>query len=131
MSGYFARDLLRDKIKIAYLTNYSMEIGKMMTAGVDLWLNTPQPPMEASGTSGMKAAVNGVPSFSVLDGWWIEGCIEGVTAGRSARQTVWRLELPITATMRRRFTTSSGRSSCRSITTIATASWMLCGTRSR
>ena len=74
-----ARDLLRDKIKVAYLTNYSMEIGKMMTAGVDVWLNTPQPPMEASGTSGMKAAVNGVPSLSVLDGWWIEGCIEGVT----------------------------------------------------
>jgi starch phosphorylase len=74
-----ARDLLRDKIKVAYLSNYSMEIGKMMTAGVDLWLNTPQPPMEASGTSGMKAAVNGVPSLSVLDGWWIEGCIEGVT----------------------------------------------------
>ena len=51
----------------------------MMTAGVDVWLNTPQPPMEASGTSGMKAAVNGVPSLSVLDGWWIEGRIEGVT----------------------------------------------------
>lgn len=78
-SVFRARDLLRDKIKIAYLTNYSMEIGKMMTAGVDVWLNTPQPPMEASGTSGMKAAVNGVPSLSVLDGWWIEGCIEGVT----------------------------------------------------
>ena len=76
---FHARELLRDKIKIAYLTNYSMEIGKMMTAGVDVWLNTPQPPMEASGTSGMKAAVNGVPSLSVLDGWWIEGCIEGVT----------------------------------------------------
>jgi starch phosphorylase len=74
-----ARDLLRDKIKIAYLSNYSMEIGQLMTAGVDVWLNTPQPPLEASGTSGMKAAVNGVPSFSVLDGWWIEGCIEGVT----------------------------------------------------
>ena len=71
--------LLRDKIKIAYLENYSMEIGKLMTSGVDLWLNTPLPPMEASGTSGMKAAVNGVPSLSVLDGWWIEGCIEGVT----------------------------------------------------
>jgi len=56
-----------------------MDIGKMMTAGVDVWLNTPLPPMEASGTSGMKAAVNGVPSLSVLDGWWIEGCIEGVT----------------------------------------------------
>jgi starch phosphorylase len=56
-----------------------MAIGKLMTAGVDVWLNTPLPPMEASGTSGMKAAVNGVPSLSVLDGWWIEGCIEGVT----------------------------------------------------
>jgi starch phosphorylase len=51
----------------------------MITAGVDLWLNTPQPPLEASGTSGMKAALNGVPSLSVLDGWWIEGHIEGVT----------------------------------------------------
>ncbi len=76
---FHARDLLRDQIKIAYLQNYNMEIGRMMTAGVDVWLNTPLPPMEASGTSGMKAAVNGVPSFSVLDGWWIEGCIEGVT----------------------------------------------------
>jgi starch phosphorylase len=76
---FHARELLRDKIKIAYLQNYNMEIGKKMTAGVDIWLNTPQPPMEASGTSGMKAAVNGVPSLSVLDGWWIEGCIEGVT----------------------------------------------------
>jgi starch phosphorylase len=56
-----------------------MEIGKMMTAGVDVWLNTPLPPMEASGTSGMKAAINGVPSLSVLDGWWIEGCLEGIT----------------------------------------------------
>ncbi len=76
---FSAREQLRDKIKIAYLENYSMEIGKLMTSGVDLWLNTPLPPMEASGTSGMKAAVNGVPSLSVLDGWWIEGCIEGVT----------------------------------------------------
>src|SRR5262245_10330761 len=74
-----ARHLLRDKIKIAYLENYGMGIGKLMTAGVDIWLNTPQPPMEASGTSGMKAAMNGVPSLSVLDGWWIEGWIEGVT----------------------------------------------------
>jgi starch phosphorylase len=76
---FSARDALREKIRIAYLENYSMEIGKLMTAGVDIWLNTPLPPMEASGTSGMKAAVNGVPSLSVLDGWWIEGCIEGVT----------------------------------------------------
>jgi starch phosphorylase len=85
-----ARDQLRDKIKIAYLENYSMAIGKMMTAGVDVWLNTPLPPMEASGTSGMKAAVNGVPSLSVLDGWWIEGCIEGVTGwsiGSADRKT--------------------------------------------
>ncbi len=67
-----------------------MELGKLITAGVDLWLNTPEPPMEASGTSGMKAALNGVPSFSVLDGWWIEGCIEGVTGwaiGQNGRQT--------------------------------------------
>jgi starch phosphorylase len=48
-------------------------------AGCDLWLNTPEPPMEASGTSGMKAAMNGVPSLSVVDGWWLEGCTEGVT----------------------------------------------------
>ena len=128
---FHARDLLRDKIKIAYLTNYSMEIGKMMTAGVEVWLNTPQPPMEASGTSGMKAAVNGVPSFSVLDGWWIEGCIEGVTGWSIGPPDGLASELQIIATMRRRFTTSSGRSSCRSITTIETASWMLCGTRSR
>src|SRR6185295_7367734 len=71
--------MLWANIKIAYLENYSMEIGKLMTAGVDVWLNTPQPPMEASGTSGMKASVNGVPSLSVLDGWWLEGHIEGTT----------------------------------------------------
>jgi starch phosphorylase len=74
-----ARESLRGDIPIAYLENYDMKLGKMITSGVDLWLNTPQPPMEASGTSGMKAALNGVPSLSVLDGWWIEGHIEGVT----------------------------------------------------
>jgi starch phosphorylase len=74
-----AKESLRQNIKIAYLENYSMELGRMITSGVDVWLNTPQPPLEASGTSGMKAAINGVPSFSVLDGWWIEGCVEGVT----------------------------------------------------
>ncbi len=73
------RDELRDDIKIAYLPEYDMELGQLMTAGVDVWLNTPKPPLEASGTSGMKAAVNGVPSLSILDGWWIEGCIEGAT----------------------------------------------------
>ena len=70
---------LGPKIKFAYLENYDMELGRVMTSGVDLWLNTPQPPLEASGTSGMKAAINGVPSLSVLDGWWIEGHLEGVT----------------------------------------------------
>lgn len=67
------------EIPILYLEEYDLACGKLLTAGVDLWLNTPQPPLEASGTSGMKAALNGVPSLSVLDGWWIEGCIEGVT----------------------------------------------------
>jgi starch phosphorylase len=71
--------LINHDIRIAYLPDYDMDIGRLMTSGVDLWLNTPLPPMEASGTSGMKAAINGVPSLSVLDGWWIEGCIEGVT----------------------------------------------------
>jgi starch phosphorylase len=70
---------LQNEIKIAYLENYTMDLAKLVTAGVDVWLNTPQPPLEASGTSGMKAALNGVPSLSVLDGWWIEGHIEGVT----------------------------------------------------
>lgn len=74
-----ARDALKDCVKIIYLANYNWELGALMTAGVDVWLNTPQPPQEASGTSGMKAALNGVPSLSILDGWWIEGCIEGKT----------------------------------------------------
>ena len=56
-----------------------MNLAKFLVSGVDLWLNTPQPPLEASGTSGMKAALNGIPSLSVLDGWWIEGHIEGIT----------------------------------------------------
>jgi len=73
------KETLNDNIKIAYIPDYDIDIARLMTAGADLWLNTPLPPMEASGTSGMKAAVNGVPSLSVLDGWWIEGCIEGVT----------------------------------------------------
>jgi len=56
-----------------------MELAKMLICGADLWLNTPRKPEEASGTSGMKAAHNGVPSLSILDGWWLEGCIEGIT----------------------------------------------------
>jgi glycogen phosphorylase len=74
-----AADGLKNEIKILYLENYNMALAKFITSGVDLWLNTPQRPQEASGTSGMKAALNGVPSLSVLDGWWIEGCVEDVT----------------------------------------------------
>lgn len=70
---------LRGAISVVYLENYDLDLAKLLTSGVDLWLNTPQRPQEASGTSGMKAALNGVPSFSILDGWWIEGWIEGVT----------------------------------------------------
>ncbi|PIO05677.1 alpha-glucan family phosphorylase, partial [Candidatus Woesearchaeota archaeon CG08_land_8_20_14_0_20_43_7] len=73
------RNSLGDRIKIVYLQNYDMEMGKMLTSGVDVWLNTPMRPREASGTSGMKAAHNGVPHFSVLDGWWLEGHVEDVT----------------------------------------------------
>lgn len=73
------RDALRGHIPVAYVANYDMTFGRLICAGVDVWLNTPLPPMEASGTSGMKAAINGVPSLSVLDGWWIEGHIEDVT----------------------------------------------------
>ena len=74
-----AARLKSDALKIVYLENYEWKLGAMLTSGVDLWLNTPRRPFEASGTSGMKAALNGVPSFSVLDGWWVEGCIDGVT----------------------------------------------------
>ena len=56
-----------------------IEAAPLLCAGVDVWLNTPRRPQEASGTSGMKAALNGVPSFSVMDGWWVEGCLEGIT----------------------------------------------------
>jgi len=66
-------------ITTAYLPNYNLDIAHMLVSGSDVWLNTPLRPYEASGTSGMKAAFNGVPSLSVLDGWWVEGCIEGVT----------------------------------------------------
>ncbi len=74
-----AAEELRGKVDIVYLPDYGMELAALMVAGVDLWLNTPLRPLEASGTSGMKAAHNGVPNLSVLDGWWIEGHIEGVT----------------------------------------------------
>jgi starch phosphorylase len=66
-------------IPIVYLENYDFALGKLLTSGVDVWLNTPRRPQEASGTSGMKATLNGVINFSVLDGWWIEGHREGIT----------------------------------------------------
>lgn len=81
----FAREL-GDEVPVVYLPNYGLELALLLVAGVDVWLNTPRRPLEASGTSGMKAAHNGVPSLSILDGWWIEGHIEGVTGwaiGRS------------------------------------------------
>jgi starch phosphorylase len=70
---------LSDVIRIVFLPNYDFDLARLLVAGADVWLNTPLPPLEASGTSGMKAAFNGVPNLSVLDGWWIEGRIEGVT----------------------------------------------------
>jgi starch phosphorylase len=74
-----AKQYSNELLQIHYIENYDWELGALLTSGVDVWLNTPRRPYEASGTSGMKAALNGVPSLSILDGWWIEGCIEGVT----------------------------------------------------
>ncbi|WP_058187209.1 alpha-glucan family phosphorylase [Terracidiphilus gabretensis] len=74
-----ASELESSLLKIVYLENYAWDLGALLTSGVDVWVNTPRRPYEASGTSGMKAAMNGVPSLSILDGWWIEGCFEGVT----------------------------------------------------
>ena len=73
------KEQLRDSITMAYLPNYNMDMALKLVSGVDIWLNTPMRPLEASGTSGMKATHNGVPNFSVLDGWWIEGHIECFT----------------------------------------------------
>jgi starch phosphorylase len=70
---------LQGRVTCVFLPDYDMRTAKTLVAGSDVWLNTPLPPLEASGTSGMKAALNGVLNLSVLDGWWIEACIEGVT----------------------------------------------------
>ncbi|MDX2152130.1 MAG: alpha-glucan family phosphorylase [Bryobacteraceae bacterium] len=70
---------LHDYIRVVYVEDFDWQWAPVLYSGVDLWLNTPKRPQEASGTSGMKAALNGVPSLSILDGWWIEGCLEGVT----------------------------------------------------
>ncbi len=67
------------KLKIVYIPNYGMDVSQLMVQGSDTWLNNPIKPLEASGTSGMKAALNGVPNLSTVDGWWVEGLKEGVT----------------------------------------------------
>lgn len=74
-----AREALRGRVAVTYLPDYGLDSARLLCAGCDVWLNTPVPPLEASGTSGMKAALNGVPSLSILDGWWVEGHVEGVT----------------------------------------------------
>jgi starch phosphorylase len=74
-----AAERLKRDVPIVYLRDYDIDVARVLIPGVDLWLNTPQPPHEASGTSGMKAALNAVPSLSILDGWWIEGCVENLT----------------------------------------------------
>jgi starch phosphorylase len=74
-----AAKALDGALDVVYVENYEMTLGGLLTSGADVWLNNPMRPLEASGTSGMKSALNGVPSLSVLDGWWIEGCVEGST----------------------------------------------------
>jgi glycogen phosphorylase len=90
-----ARNALRGDIAIAYLEDYDMTQAAILTAGADVWLNTPQPPLEASGTSGMKAALNGVPSLSVLDGWWLEGHVEAITGWAIGGDGRRSLEQPV------------------------------------
>ena len=85
-----AANSLRDVIPVIYLEDYEIGLARYLCSGVDLWLNTPQKPYEASGTSGMKAALNGVPSLSILDGWWVEGHVEGVTGWSIGDR--WQLE---------------------------------------
>ena len=75
---YGSAKQIEGEIPVAFLENYDMDTGLAITSGVDIWLNNPIRPLEASGTSGMKAAMNGVPNCSILDGWWPEGCQHGV-----------------------------------------------------
>lgn len=70
---------VEDAIKVVYLEDFDWRWAPLLYCGVDLWLNTPKRPQEASETSGMKDALNGVPSLSIMDGWWVEGCLEGTT----------------------------------------------------
>jgi starch phosphorylase len=87
---FSAAKALGEDLPVVYLEEYDMDMAKLLCAGSDVWLNNPLKPWEASGTSGMKAALNGVPSLSVLDGWWIEGHVEGLT-GWSIGES-WDLE---------------------------------------
>ena len=95
---------LAGEIPVVYIPDYDVEVAAALVAGVDVWLNTPEPPLEASGTSGMKAAHNGVPSLGTLDGWWIEGHIEGVTgwAADGAVQLHDQLERAVLPAFRQR-----------------------------
>ncbi len=74
-----AQNMVGHDLPVVFLEDYDMDIGALLVQGVDIWLNNPIRPREASGTSGMKCSMNGIPNFSVLDGWWIEGWIEDVT----------------------------------------------------
>jgi starch phosphorylase len=94
-----AIEALRGRVTVAFLPDYQMDMALTLIAGSDLWLNTPRRPHEASGTSGMKATHNGVPNFSVLDGWWIEGHVEGIT-GWSIGPPPWESTLTDTPDLR-------------------------------
>jgi len=83
------------EVIVVYLEDYGMSLASLVVSGVDVWLNTPIAPREASGTSGMKAAVNGVPSLSTLDGWWVEGHVEGVTGWAVGSDPGAEADLPI------------------------------------
>ena len=93
--------------RVFILEDYDMRVARFLVQGVDVWLNNPRRPLEASGTSGMKAAQNGVPNVSVLDGWWDEGFDTATTAGRSAAARRTRTRPPRTGATRRTCTGSS------------------------
>ncbi|MCX7839678.1 MAG: alpha-glucan family phosphorylase [Anaerolineae bacterium] len=75
--------------RIVFLEDYDINLARALVQGADVWLNTPRRPLEASGTSGQKAALNGVPNFSVLDGWWREGFVRGVNGWAIGEDRTW------------------------------------------